>query len=65
MNVIAMNSETDLKELAVIVGNADEPYLVYDDREEPRLVVMLPAVLERLLFDSDLLNRCEHGSIYL
>lgn len=34
---------------------SDEPVVIFDGDEE-RLIAMTPAVFERILFDSDLLN---------
>lgn len=50
--------------LIAIAHGTDEPVIVYDGEDEC-LVAMRPAVFERILFDSDLLNRSEREMLHL
>lgn len=55
MGTCALNSMNDVRELVGIAQASDEPVIVFDGEDEC-LIAMRPAVFERILFDSDLLN---------
>lgn len=55
-----------LSDVAALVGKAhetDEPVVVYDGTSEC-LVAMRPAVFERILFDTDLLNCADRSTLH-
>ena len=62
MGVIELTDVSSLLELAQLVQKAAEPIIVLDEGRDC-MAVMSIAVLERLLFDSALMNSfaCEHG----
>ena len=56
-----------LSDVAALVGAAhesDEPIVLFDGEDEC-LVAMRPSVFERILFDTDLLNRTDRSTLYL
>lgn len=56
-----------LSDIAALVGAAyesDEPIVLFDGEDEC-LVAMRPSVFERILFDTDLLNRADRSTLYL
>ena len=55
MGICSLNSIDTVRELLGVAQACDEPVIVLDGEEEC-LVAMRPAVFERILFDSDLLN---------
>ena len=55
MGTCALDSVTDVRSLVSMSHESDEPLIVFDGSDEC-LVAMSPAVFERILFDTDLLN---------
>ena len=64
METITMNSVQDVRTLVGKAHETDEPVIVLDGDDEC-LVAMRPAVFERILFDSNLLNCSNRESIML
>lgn len=64
MGSIELRTLSNVEELVAQAQAADEPVIVFDDESEC-LVAMRPAVFERILFDSDLLNREGRESLHL
>ena len=56
MGSIELRTLKDVNELIGAAQDVDEPVVVYDGEGEC-LVAMRPAVFERILFDTDLLNQ--------
>lgn len=63
MGSIELRSLPNVSALVSEVHNSEEPVIVYDGADEC-LVAMRPAVLERLLFDTDLLNRTDRSLLH-
>ena len=57
METVALNKLENARTLVVQAHATDEPIVVFDGDDEC-LVAMRPAVFERILFDTNLLN-CE------
>ena len=56
-----------LSNVGALVGAAhetDEPIIVFDGEDEC-LIAMRPAVFERILFDTDLLNQSDRSTLHL
>ena len=64
MESIDLRNATETKALVAAVHNTDEPVVVLDGEDEC-LVAMSPAVFERILFDSDLLNSAKRETLRL
>ena len=64
MGFVELRALSGTEDLIAIAYNADEPVVVFDGEDEC-LVAMRPAVFERILFDSDLLNRSEREMLHL
>lgn len=64
MGFVELRALSGTEDLIAIAHNADEPVVVFDGEDEC-LVAMRPAVFERILFDSDLLNRSEREMLHL
>ena len=64
MDTCALDTVKNVRELVGIAQSSDEPVIVFDGDDEC-LVVMRPAVFERILFDSDLLNCSDRASMLL
>lgn len=62
METLALDPKETLQSLVNKAQGSDEPVVVYDGDDEC-LVAMRPAVFERVLFDSDLLNAGDRESI--
>ena len=55
MGSIELRTLSDVASLVAIAHESDEPVVVHDGDDEC-LIAMRPAVFERILFDTDLLN---------
>lgn len=64
MGFVELRALSGTEDLVVAAHSTDEPVVVFDGEDEC-LVVMRPAVFERILFDSDLLNRSEREMLHL
>ena len=64
MGSIELRTLAGVEGLVSIAHDVDEPVVVYDGEDEC-LVAMRPAVFERILFDSDLLNSVNRESLHL
>lgn len=64
MGTYALKEHSETRELVKMVHGLDEPVVVFDGDDEC-LVAMRPAVFERILFDSDLLNSAQRESFHL
>ena len=64
MDAISMKQVQDVQQLVGKVHESEEPLVVLDGDDEC-LVAMRPAVFERILFDSNLLNCWNRESIVL
>lgn len=64
MGICALNSIGDVRELVGLAQAQDEPLIVFDGDDEC-LIAMRPAVFERILFDTDLLNCSDRDSLNL
>lgn len=62
MGICCLNSIDTVRELVGVVQESDEPIIVLDGEEEC-LIAMRPAVFERILFDSDLLNSASREAL--
>jgi len=62
MDTCALDDVKNVRGLVGIAQSSDEPVIVFDGDDEC-LVVMRPAVFERILFDSDLLNCSDRASM--
>ena len=56
MGTCMLDSVVDVRSLVGLAQSSDEPLVVYDGDDEC-LIAMRPAVFERLLFDTNILNR--------
>ena len=54
---------SNVNALIATAHETDEPVIVYDGEDEC-LVAMRPAVFERILFDSDLLNQSNRSTLH-
>ena len=64
MGTCALNSIDDVRALVGLAQASDEPLIVFDGDDEC-LIAMRPSVFERILFDTDLLNFNDRGSLCL
>lgn len=64
MGSIELRSLSDVTALVGAACESDEPIILYDGEDEC-LVAMRPSVFERILFDSDLLNRTDRSTLHL
>lgn len=64
MGTCALNSIGDVRALVGLAQESDEPLIVFDGDDEC-LVAMRPAVFERILFDTDLLNCIDRDSLHI
>ena len=64
MELIELRTLSGPDALVAVAHGTDEPVIVYDGEDEC-LVAMRPAVFERILCDSDLLNRSEREMLHL
>ena len=64
MGFVELRALPRTKDLVAVAHAADEPLVVYNGEDEC-LVAMRPAVFERILFDSNLLNRSEREMLHL
>ena len=55
METVALNKLDNARQLVAQAQAAEEPIVVFDGEDEC-LVAMRPAVFERILFDTNLLN---------
>ena len=62
MGSIELRTLSNASALVAAAQETDEPVIVYDGEDEC-LVAMRPAVFERILFDSDLLNCSDRASM--
>ena len=56
METCNLDKLTQAKDLVILAQGSDEPVIVFDGEDEC-LIAMRPAVFERLLFDTNILNR--------
>ena len=64
MGFVELHALSGVGDLVAAAHEANEPIVVIDGEDEC-MVVMRPAVFERILFDSDLLNRSEREMLHL
>ena len=64
MGTCSLNSIEDVHMLVGLAQSSEEPLIVFDGDDEC-LIVMRPAVFERILFDTDLLNCADRASLCL
>ena len=64
MGTYTMQDHCDVRELVDKAHRSTEPLVVFDGEDEC-LIAMQPSVFERILFDSDLLNREDRSSLHL
>ena len=64
MNCIDVQGISCIHDLVRAAQSEDEPVIVLDGEDEC-LIAMRPAVFERILFDSDLLNCAERETLRL
>lgn len=64
MGTCTLNSVNDVHALVGLAQASDEPIIVFDGDDEC-LIAMRPAVFERILFDTDLLNCIDRDSLCL
>ena len=64
MDICALDSVKDVRSLVGLAQENDEPIVVFDGEDEC-LVAMRPAVFERILFDTDLLNCMDRDELHL
>ena len=64
METVALNTLQTVRELVAQAHATEEPIIVFDGDDEC-LVAMRPAVLERILFDTGLLNCDDRESFCL
>lgn len=64
MGSIELRTLSDVTALIAAAHSVDEPVSVFDGDDEC-LVAMRPAVFERILFDTDLLNNAEREALHL
>lgn len=64
MGSIELRTLSSVSDLVAAVHETDEPVVIQDGESEC-LVAMRPSVLERILFDTDLLNRRDRSTFYL
>ena len=62
MGSIELRTLSNASALVAAAHETDEPVIVYDGEDEC-LVVMRPAVFERILFDSSLLNQSDRSTL--
>lgn len=64
MGAIELRALSGIEGLVAAAHDTDEPVVVLDGDDEC-LVAMRPAVFERILFDSDLLNCAKRETLHL
>ena len=64
MDTCMLDSVDSVRSLVSLAQNGDEPLVVFDGDDEC-LVAMRPAVFERILFDTNLLNCTNRESLSL
>lgn len=64
MGTMELSALSGVEALVAAAQGADEPVVVLDGEDEC-MVVMRPAVFERILFDSDLLNSTKRETLHL
>lgn len=64
MDTCALSAVEDTRSLVGLAQASDEPVVVFDDECEC-LVAMRPAVFERILFDTDLLNCINRDELHI
>ena len=64
MESVDLGAPSGVGELVAAAQGSDEPITVLDGEDECR-VVMRPAVFERILFDSNLLNGADRETLHL
>jgi len=64
MDTVMLENCHNTEQLVVEVHRSDEPVIVLDGEGDECLVAMAPAVLERILFDTALLNRTDRESLH-
>ena len=64
MEFVELRALSGAEDLVAAAHGVSEPIVVLDGEDEC-MVVMRPAVFERILFDSDLLNRSEREMLHL
>ena len=63
METRTLTDLASVDDLVKATQQAEEPVIVFDGEDEC-LVAMRPTVLERLLFDSDLLNAAQRETLH-
>ena len=63
MDTCVLDAFDDVRTLVACAQATDEPLVVFDGEDEC-LVAMRPAVFERILFDSDLLNQSNRSTLH-
>lgn len=63
MGSIELRTLSNANALVAAAHETDEPVIVYDGEDEC-LVAMRPAVFERILFDSSLLNQSDRATLH-
>ncbi|MBQ9041568.1 MAG: hypothetical protein IJ111_02005 [Eggerthellaceae bacterium] len=64
MGSIELRALSGVESLVAAAHETDEPLIVFDGEDEC-LVAMRPAVFERILYDSDLLNSTKRETLHL
>ena len=64
METCNLDKLTQAKDLVILAQGCDEPVIVFDGEDEC-LVAMRPRVLERILFETDLLALEDRETIHL
>ncbi len=64
MGSIELRTLSGVEGLVSAAHDTDEPVIVYDGEDEC-LIAMRPAVFERILFDSGLLNSAQRETLHL
>lgn len=64
MGSIELRALSGVESLVASAHETDEPLIVFDGEDEC-LVAMRPAVFERILYDSDLLNSAKRETLHL
>ena len=64
MGSVSLCALNGIDELVACVHETDEPVVVFDGADEC-MIAMRPAVFERILFDSDLLNQTPRDDLHL
>ena len=64
MGSVSLCALNGIDGLVACVHEADEPVVVFDGADEC-MIAMRPAVFERILFDSNLLNQTPRDDLHL